>query len=176
MKSSFLAFCLKFLRLISKEIESKEDERLLLGVPYVTTSRKIELSSLIHCSFTGSGGEQALGCHFLSQPLATRANGLGRSGLRSRTQLWQAHMPPSPQLQRSVQLQFPKSNIDFKMNSVILDFAQLEYIWTFPTDRSYGFTEEKNPFLMFPLIYRIIDPWVCQTLNFLNIYVIENFT
>lgn len=36
--------------------------------------------------------------------------------------------------------------------------------------------EEKNPFLTFPLIYRITDPWVCQTLNFLNICVIENFT
>lgn len=28
---------------------------------------------------------------------------------------------------------------------------------------------------MFPLIYRITDTWVCQTLRFLNIYVIENF-
>lgn len=175
MKNSFLAFCLKIVRLISREVESKEDERFLVGMPYVMTSRKIELSSLIQCSFSGSGGEQALGCNFLSQPLATRANGLGRSGLRSRAQLWQAHTPPSPQLQRSIQLQFSKSNIDFKMNSVILDSAQLEYIWTFPTDRSCGFTEEKNLFLMFPLIYRVTDTWVCQPLNFLNIYVIENF-
>ena len=43
-------------------------------------------------------------------------------------QLWQAHTPPYPQLQSSIQLQFSKSNIDFKMNSVILDFIQLEYI------------------------------------------------